>query len=108
MDRSRASVPQHSTAVRTAGSAALNLLPPAAAGKCGEPATAPQTRPVVHEAPVLWQPQNGVASEKSRSASFRLDGRLEDDRRVTKKQEDVHCGLLFGFAFPVTKWLLRS
>ena len=37
MDRSRPSSPQHSTAVPTAGSAALDLLLPAAAGKRGEP-----------------------------------------------------------------------
>src|SRR5229473_4873785 len=59
MDRSRSSTPQHSTAVRTAGSAALNLLPPAAAGERGESASAPPARPVVHEAPVLRQPQDG-------------------------------------------------
>ena len=59
MDRSHSPTPQHSTAVRTAGSAALNLLLPAAAGECREPAPAPQARPVVLEAPVLRQPQNG-------------------------------------------------
>src|SRR5260370_39447786 len=60
MDRSHSSTPQHSTAVRTAGSAALDLLLPAAAGERGEPASAPPTRPVVSEVPVLRQPQNGV------------------------------------------------
>src|SRR5260370_3599230 len=59
MDRSRSSTPQHSTAVRTAGSAALDLLPPAAAGERGESTPAPPTRRVVLEAPVLRQPQNG-------------------------------------------------
>src|ERR1700682_4794292 len=59
MDGSRSSAPQHSTAVRTAGSAALDLLPPAAAGERGESASAPPARPVVPEAPVLRQPQNG-------------------------------------------------
>src|SRR6266404_6596713 len=59
MDRSRSSAPQHSTAVRTAGSAALNLLPPAAAGERGESKSAPPARPVVPEAPVLRQPQDG-------------------------------------------------
>src|SRR5713226_3153915 len=65
MDRSRPSAPQHSTAVRTVGSAALDLLLPAAAGELGELASAPQARPVVPEAPVLRQPQNGrrVGSE---------------------------------------------
>jgi hypothetical protein len=50
MDRSRSSAPQHSTAVRTAGSAALDLLLPAAAGELREPATAPPTGPAVSEA----------------------------------------------------------
>src|ERR1700688_2590099 len=59
MDRSRSSTPQHPTAMRTAGSAALNLLPPAAGGERGESASAPPTRPVVPEAPVLRQPQDG-------------------------------------------------
>src|SRR5579864_3937646 len=59
MDRSPSSAPQHPTAVRTAGSAALDLLPPAAAGERGESTPAPPTRPVVLEAPVLRQPQDG-------------------------------------------------
>src|SRR5260370_9006026 len=60
MDRSHSSTPQHSTAVRTAGSAALDLLLPAAAGERGEPASAPPTRPALSEVPVLRQPQNGI------------------------------------------------
>src|SRR5450432_3012886 len=59
MDRSRSSAPQHSTAVRTAGSAAFDLLLSAAAGKRGEPAPDAPARPVVHEAPVFRQPENG-------------------------------------------------
>src|SRR5580704_2745350 len=60
MDRSYSFTPQHSTAVRTAGSAALDVLLPAAAGKRGEPASPAPTRPTVSEMPVLRQPQNGV------------------------------------------------
>src|SRR5271170_204569 len=65
MDRSRSSTPQYSTAVRTAGSAALDLVLPAAARVRGEPVFAPSTRPVVPKAPVLRQPQDGrrVGSE---------------------------------------------
>src|ERR1700686_3776757 len=59
MDRSRSSAPQHSTAVRTAGRAAFDLLLSAAAGKRGEPASDAPARPVVHEAPVFRQPENG-------------------------------------------------
>src|SRR5713101_2511849 len=59
MDRSATSTPQHSAAVRIAGSAALNLLLPAAAGERRESASAPQARPVVPEVPVLRQPQDG-------------------------------------------------
>src|SRR6202140_1270007 len=60
MDRSHSSTPQHSTAVRTAGSAALDLLLPATAGERGEPASAPSARPAVFEMPILRQPQNGT------------------------------------------------
>src|SRR5258708_2749182 len=59
MDRTRSSAPQHSTAVRTAGSAACELLLSAAAGERGEPAPAPQARPVVPEVSFFRQPQNG-------------------------------------------------
>src|SRR5271156_3089382 len=59
VDRSRPSAPQRSTAVRTAGRAALDLLLSAAAGKRGEPAPDATDGPVVHEAPVLRQPEDG-------------------------------------------------
>src|SRR5271169_5211689 len=59
MDRSRPSAPQRSTAVRTAGSAALDLLLPAAAGERGDLAAAARPRRVVPEAAVLRQPQDG-------------------------------------------------
>src|ERR1022692_2153211 len=59
MDRSQASASQYPTAVRTAGSASLDLLLPAATGERGEPASAPQTRPALPEASLLRQPQNG-------------------------------------------------
>src|SRR5580658_8495747 len=60
MDRSKTSALEHSAAVRTAGSAALDLVLPAAAGERGEPASAPPARPVVSEASVFRQPQNGL------------------------------------------------
>src|SRR5437762_12342669 len=60
MDRSHSPTPQHSTAVRTAGSAALDLLLPAAAGERGEPAPAPPARSVVSEVPVLRQRQHVI------------------------------------------------
>ncbi len=59
MDRSRSPAPEHPTAVRTAGRAALDLLLPAAAGERGEPAAAPPARRAVPEAPVFRQPQDG-------------------------------------------------
>src|SRR5579859_1201838 len=59
MDRSCSPAPQRPAAVRTAGSAALDLLLPAAAGERGEPATAPPARPTVSEASVFRKPQNG-------------------------------------------------
>src|ERR1700680_3624022 len=65
MDRSHSFTPQHSTAVRTAGSAALDLLLPPLCGDRGEPASAPSARPPVSEVPVLRKPQDGrrVGSE---------------------------------------------
>src|SRR3984893_11176194 len=59
MDRSRSPAPQHSTAVRTAGGAALDLLLSAAAREHRKPAAAPPTRPTVPEASVFRKPQNG-------------------------------------------------
>src|SRR5579859_1692275 len=59
MDRSRSSPAHPSTAVRTAGSAALDLLLPAAAGERGEPAADAPARRAVPEAPVLRQPEDG-------------------------------------------------
>src|ERR1700735_4196500 len=59
MDRSHTPAPQHPTAVRVVGSAALDLLLPAVAGERGEPSTAPPTRPTVSEASVFRKPQNG-------------------------------------------------
>src|SRR5690349_7516181 len=59
MDRSATSRSERTTAMRTAGVAALDLLLPAAAGERGEPASAAQTRPVVHGVPVLRQPSHG-------------------------------------------------
>ena len=59
MDRPHPSAAQRATAVRTAGSAALDLLLSAAAGGHREPAPDAPARPVVHEAPVFRQPENG-------------------------------------------------
>src|SRR5271169_4543933 len=59
MDRCRPSAPEHSTAVRTVGSAALDLLLPADAGQCGEPAAVARARRAVPEVAVLRQPQDG-------------------------------------------------
>src|SRR5215469_2255190 len=59
MDRSKASAPDHSAAMRTAGSAALQLVLSAAAGERGEPASAPSARPAVYEAAVFRQPEDG-------------------------------------------------
>src|SRR3984893_239547 len=59
MDRSRSPAPQHSTAVRTAGRPALDLLLSAAAREHRKPAAAPPPRPTVPEASVFRKPQNG-------------------------------------------------
>src|SRR6266704_1589573 len=77
MDRSRSSAPQHSTAVRTAGSAALDLLLPATAGECGELAPAPRARRVVPEVSLLRQSQ---------------DGRRVGNQSQTRPAPDAHSG----------------
>src|ERR1700681_3611438 len=59
MDRYHSSAPEHSTAVRTAGSAALDLLLPADAGERGELAAVARARRTVPEVAVLRQPQDG-------------------------------------------------
>src|SRR5215472_355846 len=65
MDRSATSALDHPTAVRTAGSAALDLLLPAAAGKRGESASDAAARRMVSEVPLFRQPSHGgqVGSE---------------------------------------------
>src|SRR5580692_9711795 len=59
MDRSRPSAAHRATAVRTAGSAALDLLPPAEAGERGDLAAVARARRTVSEVTVLRQPQDG-------------------------------------------------
>src|ERR1700733_7994079 len=59
MDRSHLPAPQHPTAVRTVGGAALDLLLPDTGGERREPATAPPDRPTVSEASFFRKPQNG-------------------------------------------------
>src|SRR5450755_4198905 len=59
MDRFATSAAYRATAVRTAGSAALGLLLPAARRERGELATAAQARRVGLEMSMFRQPQNG-------------------------------------------------
>src|SRR6187549_1751236 len=59
MDRSAPSSPEHPTAVRTAGPAALDLLLPASARERGKLASAATAGPTVSGLAVLRQPQDG-------------------------------------------------
>src|ERR1700682_984855 len=77
MDRSTTSAAHCATAVRTAGSAALDLLLPAAAGDRGEPAPDAPARRAVPEMPVLREPQ---------------DGRRTGDQSQTRPTADAHSG----------------
>src|ERR1700691_1369307 len=63
MDRSRSSASKPPTAMRTAGSVSLDLLLSAAAGERRELASPPQAGPVVPEASLFRQPQNGCRAE---------------------------------------------
>src|SRR6202521_3569180 len=77
MDRSTTTGAHCATAVRTAGSAALDLLLPAAAGDRGEPAPDAPARRAVPEMPVLREPQ---------------DGRRVGDQSQTRPTADAHSG----------------
>src|SRR5271170_7872486 len=59
MDRSATCAPDRPTAVRTAGSAALDLLLPAATGERREPAADAAARRVVYGLSLLRQPPHG-------------------------------------------------
>src|SRR6266700_1528360 len=77
MDRSATSAAHRATAVRTAGSAALDLLLSAAAGERGEPAADAPARRAVPEMPVLRQPE---------------DGRRTGHQSQTRPTADAHSG----------------
>src|ERR1700687_1394830 len=77
MDRSTTSAAHCATAVRTAGSAALDLLLPAAAGDREEPAPDAPARRAVPEMPVLREPQ---------------DGRRTGDQSQARPTADAHSG----------------
>src|SRR5271154_1263805 len=77
MDRSHASAAQRPTAVRIAGCAALDLLLSATTRERGEPAADAPARPVVHEAPVFRQPE---------------DGRRTGDQSQTRATADADSG----------------
>src|SRR6202790_1943761 len=77
MDRSTTPAAHCATAVRTAGSAALDLLLPAAAGDRGEPAPDAPARRAVSETSVLREPQ---------------DGRRTGDQSQTRATADAHSG----------------
>src|SRR6266853_3573122 len=72
MDRSTTSAAHCATAVRTAGSAALDLLLPAAAGDRGEPAPDAPARRAVPEMPVLRSRKMAVELEINRKRAQRL------------------------------------
>src|ERR1700722_3592237 len=76
MGRSRSSAPQHSTAVRTAGSAALDLLPPASAGEREEPPAVARARRTVSEVAVLRQPQDGCRVRRGPSSRPAADAHI--------------------------------
>src|SRR6202162_1015105 len=59
MDRCPTSTVDHPTAVRTAGSATLDLLLRVATGECRELASAPAAGRTVSGVSVLWQPSHG-------------------------------------------------
>src|ERR1700678_4038552 len=77
MDRSTTSAAHHSTAVRTAGSAALDLLLPAAARVRGPPAADASARRAVLEVSLLRKPE---------------DGRRVGDQSQTRATADAHSG----------------
>src|SRR5271169_6248956 len=77
MDRPATSAPDHPAAVRAGGSAALNLLLPAAAGERRKPALAAAARRTVLGLPVFRQPPHGLHAESQPQAH---------------PAADAHCG----------------
>src|SRR5580704_2206852 len=107
MDRSRPSAAYRSTAVRTAGRAALDLLLRATAGKRGEPAPDAKAGPVVHEAPVFRQPQDGrrvrrgPPSRPSADAHFGNQSALSQTASESPGSGPPDLSRLGGHACPV-------
>src|SRR5580704_7518592 len=77
MDRRHSSATHRATAVRTAGSAALDLLLPAAARGRGQPAADAPARRAVLEVSLLREPE---------------DGRRVGDQSQTRATADAHSG----------------
>src|SRR5271163_920211 len=103
MDRFTPSPPQHSTAVRTAGRAALDLLPPAAAGERGEPALAAPARPVVHETPVLRQSQDGRGVRRGPPSRAAADAHVGNRSSLSQAALEPSCSRPPDLSIPVAR-----
>jgi hypothetical protein len=82
MDQSATSALECPTAMRTARSAVLDLLLPAAAGECGELAPAPATRRAVPPDPVLRKPEDGRRTGSEPQANPAADEHIGHRRHL--------------------------
>ena len=103
MDRSRTPAAEPSTAVRTAGIAALDLLSRAAAGERGEFASAAQARRVVLEVAVFRQPENGGDVEGESQTHAAADAHSGHRSAVPKTQLEPARAGSSGVSVPVAQ-----
>src|ERR1035438_2429172 len=88
MDRSAACISDHSAAVRTPRSAALDLVLPAATGERREPAPAPAAGRVVYGLPVFRQPPNGSHAQGEPQARPATDGHSRHRSAVSQTEPE--------------------
>src|ERR1700681_4936581 len=92
MDRSRTSTVDHPTAVRTAGSAAVDLLLRAAAGERGELAAAPAAGRTISRVSVLWQPSYGGDAGGQPQAHPATDASFRNRSSLSETQSEPPGG----------------
>src|ERR1700728_417733 len=103
MDRSHSPAPQHPAAVRTAGSAALNLLLRAAVAERREPGTASPARPAVSEASVFRKPQNGRRVGGEPQAHPTADAHLGHRSPLSQTELEPPCAGSPDLPVPATR-----
>src|SRR5436190_9185975 len=107
MDRSASFRAQRPTAVRTARSAAFDLLLPAAAGECGEPAADAAAGRTVSELPVLRQSPDGGHTGGEPQTHAAPDGDSRNRSSLSETQLEPP-GWARGLSLPASRRLDRA